>query len=51
LAYSDAEISQAVGFVRFIDEDEDADANETRVMAHFPICRPVNGTALEQCER
>ena len=51
LAYSDAEVSQAVGFVRFIDDDEDADANETRVMAHFPICRPVNGTALKQCGR
>jgi hypothetical protein len=51
LAYSDAEISRAVGFVRFIDEDEDADANEARVMAHFPICQPVNGTALEQCSR
>jgi len=51
LAYSDAEISQAVGFVRFIDDDEDADANEIRVMAHFPICQPVDGTALEQCGR
>jgi len=51
LAYSDAEIAQAVGFVRFTDEDEDADTNETQLMAHFPNCRPVNGTALEQCGR
>jgi hypothetical protein len=51
LAYSEAEIAQAVRFVRFIDEDEDAPAAEAQLMANFPICRPVNGTALEQCGR
>lgn len=51
LAYSDAEIAQAAGFVRFISDDEDGLAGEAQLMAHFPNCRPVDRTALEQCER
>jgi hypothetical protein len=51
LAYSDADISQAIGFVRFIDEDEYVARTEAELMAHFPVCQPVNGTALEQCKR
>jgi len=51
LVFSDAEISQAAGFVRFVDEDHAARDTEAQLMAHFPVCQPVNGTALEQCER
>ena len=51
LAFSDAEIAQAAGFFRFIDEGEYAAATEAQLMANYPICRPYNGTALERCER
>jgi hypothetical protein len=51
LAFSDAEIAAARGFVRFDSEPRYLDAAMARLDQAFPACAPVEGTALRVCTR
>ncbi len=51
LAFSDAEIAGARGFVRFDAEPRYLEAAMARLGAAFPVCEAVSGTALRVCVR